>query len=120
MSLLSIFPVIGQLAGAASSYFQKREDVKLEKYKVDGKVDEATIVGLSRLSEHLIQIRFYRVMQGFFLLPTGVYYALIVWDSCMRKLIPGWTWRVLELPENVQYIPYAVVGYLFVKAWRNK
>lgn len=108
--------VVSPITGMVTAIFTKKEDTKV----AEGKQDVQIIESRNRLLETIhgdpaIATGFY-----LFIVPSGVHYALVIYDSCFRNLIPDYTWRVLEIPGNMQYIPYAVVAFLFGLAWRGK
>lgn len=123
LRLLSFLP---QIFTGVFTWLNKREDVTLEKYKIDGKVDveamrqdTAIIAVRARLAEAMKDDPAGKYGRWLFIVPTGVYFTLVVYDSCFRMAFEGYTWRILALPQSVEYIPYAVVAYLFVTAWKK-
>lgn len=50
----------------------------------------------------------------------ATYICLIFYDSCFRNLIPNYTWRVLAVPDSLNYLCMAIIAYLFVTEWRGK
>lgn len=115
MGLLNLIPVIGPIANAVSSYFNKKQDVDLEKYKVDGKIDETLIkaeiaIVQSRAGalQHLswIHISFGAV--------AFIYWTAIVFDALTEKLFPSIHWDVMPL-EGLAGITFnMVVGFFFL------
>jgi len=118
--------VSGVISPLAQAY-NKAQDVSLEKYRVDGTVN----VEAMRQDTEIIRARVdlakamkddptTRWGRRLFIYPVGIWFALIVYDSAFRGLLPSeLTWRVLALPGNLDYIPYAIVAYLFVSAWKK-
>jgi hypothetical protein len=109
------------------AFLNKKQDVALEKYKVDGQVNVSAMVqdteiikARAALAAALKDDPVVRWGRRFFIYPIGVWFTLICYDSAFRRLLPaGWTWEVLALPQNLNYIPYAVVAFLFVSAWKK-
>lgn len=128
MSFLSFIPIVGNIVDAVKSYVTKKQDVDLEKYKVDGvvsvermKQDVEIVKARSELLAALKDDKGIQLARGLIMLSASVWISLIFWDSCFRDILPvGWTWRVLALPSNIEYIPYAVVAFLFALAWTKK
>lgn len=122
----SVFTTIIQFIPRVLGIIEKKIDVDLEKYKVDGvvnvealKSDVEIIKARAALAEAMKDDLPTRVGRGALIGGTGLWFLLILWDSCFRNLMPEVTWRVLALPESIQYLPYAVVAYLFVTAWKK-
>lgn len=111
---------ISQLVSSVLEYLEKREDVKLEKYRIDGKYDIAHIQALAEVAKLRSSDIVDKCGRWLFIFPTGVYYAAVLYDSTFRELLPQYTWRVLALPEEFKYWAGAVLGYLLVTTWRNK
>jgi hypothetical protein len=112
LDLLSIVPNAMDLA---KTWINKKKDVELEKYKVDGQFDITLIQARAAVAAARAADVVDRWGRRLVIYPTGIWYALVVYDSCFRMLLPdGWTWRVLALPHQLDYIPYAVVGYLLL------
>jgi hypothetical protein len=98
-----------------SAYFYKKQDTDLEKYKVNGQFDITLIQARAAVATARAADTVDRWGRRLIIYPTGVWYALVVADSCLRNVLPAeWTWRVLALPPQLDYIPYAVVGYLLL------
>jgi hypothetical protein len=108
--------IISPITATITAIATKKADTKVEEGKQDVAVIQSRNALLSVIhGDPAIATGFY-----LFIVPSGVHYALVIWDSCFRNLWPDWTWRVLEIPGNMQYIPYAVVAFLFGLAWRGK
>lgn len=118
---LSFIPVVGKVVDAVAGYFQRRQEVALEKYKIDGQFDMAQIQALAEVAKARATDTVDRWGRRLFIYPTGIYYAAVLYDSTFRNLLPSnWTWRVLELPPDFKYWAGAVVAYLLVTTWRNR
>lgn len=125
-SWLSLIPIVGKAFDAWSAHDQKKQDVVLEKYKVDGTVN----VELMRQDTEVIKARadLAAVMKDdpttrwghrLFIYPVGVWFTCIVCYCIVQPYFPGIIKPVLALPLNLGYIPYAVIAYLFVTAWKK-
>ena len=125
MWFLSFIPVIGKLFDAWSAHDQKKQDVVLEKYKVDGTVNAELIrsdvevikarVDLAKARSNDTVDRWGRRL---LIYPTGVWFSAIVGYCLLHPYFPG-ILSVLALPPNLEYIPYAVVAYLLVTAFKK-
>lgn len=108
------------------SIINKAQDVSLEKYKVNGTVnveamrtDLSIIQARAEVAKATYDDPVNRWGRRLFIYPVGLWFTLIILDSCFRNLLPDYTWRILALPPNLDYIPYAVIAYLFVTAWKK-
>lgn len=102
-------------------YLNKKQDVALEKYKVDGSYDETHIKTLGMVAAARAADVVDRWGRRLFIYPTGVYYALTLYDSTFREVLPAWaTWRTLELPADFKWVMMSVVGYLLVQTVRGR
>lgn len=129
MGFLAFFiqglPLIGKLADAFTNYTNKKMDTNLERYKVDGTVnveamreDTQIILARTDLAKAMKDDPATKYGRWFFIVPTGLFYIGVIWDSTgllrdFHKL------NMLELPVWMQYMPYAVIAYLFVSAWKK-
>jgi len=114
--LLQGIPVVGKLVDAFTNYTNKKMDTELEKYKVDGQVDLGAIQARAILAAQMKDDPATKFGRWLFILPTGVLYTLTILDSITS--FHG-HFSTLEIPQWMQYMPYAVVAYLFVTAWRG-
>jgi hypothetical protein len=101
------------------SWLNKVQDTKLETHRIETQADIAVVEARAKLAWQGLADSVNKWGRRGLIYPTLLYYTLIVYDSCFRNILPDYTWRVLELPSNVQYIPHAVVAYLLVTAWRK-
>lgn len=124
-SWLSLIPIVGKAFDAWSAHDQKKQDVVLEKYKVDGSVN----VELMRQDTEVIKARadLAKVMKDdpttrwghrLFIYPVGVWFSAIVSYCILHPYFPN-ILPVLALPKQLDYVPYAVIAYLFVTAWKK-
>lgn len=96
MWFLKSLPIIGDLIGFADRYLNKRMDVDLEKYKVDGKIDEVRLQAAMTIWGSMQDARD-RGMRWIFAYPLGGWFALALINSGLRDLM-GWTWNVHSFP----------------------
>lgn len=124
-SFLSAIPIIGKVIDALAAYAAKKQDVALEKYKVDGTVNVQAMQEDTRIIQARVDLA--KVMKDdsttkwghrLFIYPVGVWFTLIV-AYCIFHPYFGWFLPVLALPNNLLYIPYAVIAYLFATAWKK-
>ena len=115
-----VFGVIGSLTSGVFTYINKKQDVDLEKYKVNGQVDIEQIRAFTLVAQARAADTVDRWGRRLLIYPACIYDALVFYDSAFRSLIPTWTWRVLELPPDFKYINLAVVAYLTVQVMRRR
>lgn len=84
---LSSIPIIGKIVDAFGAYQSKKLDTALEKYKVDGKVDEALIaanVAVLQAQAQLLKNQLIVLLQVGFGLPLMIYFGkCILWDKVL-------------------------------------
>src|SRR4051812_20899441 len=123
--LLSMIPFVGKAIDAWSAHDQKKLDVGLEKYKVDGtfdveamRQDTEVIKARAQLAAAMKDDPVNKWGRRLFIYPVGVWFVAIVTDSLLHRAF-SYTYRVEALPQNLDYIPYAIIAYLFVTAWKK-
>jgi hypothetical protein len=116
--LLQGLPFVGKVVDAFSTYTNKKMDTEVEKLKTNGQVDVSIIQARAALAATMKDDPATKYGRWFFIVPTGLFYCATMWDSTgvAREL---YTFNTLKIPEWMQYMPYAVVAYLFVSAWRK-
>lgn len=122
--------IIGWVASGALSpvfsWLNKREDTALGKYRVDGEVnveamrqDTEIIRARTELAIAMKDDPTTRWGRRLFIYPTGAWYCAIILYCIFHQLLPEHTWVILALPTNLEFIPYAIIAYLFVTAWKQ-
>lgn len=116
--LLQGIPIIGKGFDAFTNYTNKKMDSQVETLRVNGKLDADVINARTQLAIVMKDDPATKWGRWFFIIPTGVFYSMTIWDS-VKFLKAFLTFGTLELPQWMMYMPYAVVAYLFVTAWRK-
>jgi hypothetical protein len=127
----SIFKGISEgLVGPLFSWLNKKEDVNLEKFKVNRVVDQAALAAhveaLKSRRDVLMEAMKYRGIRFFqyaFMAPLAVWFnAVILW--CIAGPYFPEIKVVWALPGNLEYVLSAIVGFLFlgskIDEWRRK
>lgn len=123
-SILSGLSILGGVASSAFGYFSKKADIGLEKYKVDGLVDqklvEADVQIIQAQKELLLaqnQYGGYRYLHYLFGYPLALYFTACLVDAVTEK-IPGWenTWDVLAMNQTLSQWSGWIIGGLFLHA----
>lgn len=127
MGLISeiITGVISPITNVVGGYLNKKQDVDLEKFKVDGRVDLQLIqahVDILRLSAELLKGKWMIRLQVAFGAPLAAYYAkCIVWDKMLGSITHGHT---DPLDGFIAQYSTWIVGFLFlhsaVTSWTRK
>jgi hypothetical protein len=114
-----MWKVLGWIAGLplgkVMDYFNKKQDIDLEKYKVDGTVDitliqaEVAITQARAAAQANLKTAHY-----LFIIPTAVYYSAVVFDCLTEKLLPNWHWDVMPLKGAADIWGGAVISFLFL------
>lgn len=126
-SILSsiISGVIGPITNTITAIYTKKEDVSLEKFKVDGKVDVALIgayVAIAQANAGLLNNKWMVRLQVAFGAPLAVYYGkCILWD----KVLGHWTNGSTDpLTGDISTYSLWIVGFLFmhsaITSWGRK
>lgn len=80
--------IISPITTAITAIFTKKEDVSLEKFKVEGKVDLGLIaayVELMKAKTDLLKNKWIVALQVLFGLPLAFYYGkALVWDAALH------------------------------------
>lgn len=118
--------IFGPFMTSVTAIFTKKEDVKLEEFKVDGKVDLGLVqahIDIIKAQEDLLKAGTHdqgtRWLQYLFGYPLGFYYAkIIVWDKILGLGSTD------PLKGDVSTYSLWIVGFLFlhstVTEWGRK
>lgn len=108
-------PFIGPLISGVSTWLASRNELKQA-------VDANDIAEIkARLEAQRKDIRF-QLQQDMIVFPVAVWVMLWVWDQIVALQYPDLVWKILPLDTipSMQYLPFAVLAYLFGLAIRNK
>lgn len=115
---------IGNFTGGLFGYLGKKADISLEKYKVDGQVDQTLVqadIELIKAQKDLIvtqnQYKGYRYLHYLFGYPLAIYFTACLFDAVTEK-IPGWenTWDVMAMNQTLSTWSGWIIGGLFLHA----
>lgn len=130
MFFLNLIPVIGPLInslvnGAVSAY-TKAQDTKVqlsqiatEKEIEGGKQDVSVIEARLAQAGIFEKDPFVRLARDLILNWGATYYGLILYYSCFHKLIPDYTWIILEVPLDVKGVLALAMGFIFYTDYRG-
>lgn len=134
-TLLKAIPLIGRFftlietgMGFVKDVFVKKIDADVEKYKVKGQVDvkliEADteiIKARAKLAEAMKDDPGTKVARIWVMVPASVYFGIYFYYLAFANLLPSvFIWVPKDLPPSLEYVVYAIMGYLFVTAWRGR
>ena len=128
--MLTWIPIIGPIIGGIVDIFKQKTNTDLarqvdtnktstEKLKSNNLADIAIIQARAEVAKEFKDDWGSKITRDIIMFPVGLWVFLTLWDSTFRNLIPDYTFRTLALPSNMEYIPYAVIAFLFVTAWRR-
>lgn len=106
-------PIIGPIINGITSIFNKALDIKAIKYKVDGTVDIAAIKAANDLAIATQTDIGVRLARDLIMFPVAMWTALISWDNMVLHKYPHLVWTVERYPPGMEYLPYAVITFLF-------
>jgi hypothetical protein len=121
---LSLLSKILDIPAMVSAYFNRKLVIDLEKYKVDGQVDEvrlrAAIQGLIEEQKTLGG----RAMKYIFVYPLGFWWLSLIVNQVIRDFLPyilptGMKWNVYTVPILDTWGGW-IVAYLFLHATLSK
>lgn len=120
-SLPIIGPILQYLVGPIFDYLGKKEDTKTVEIKTAGAIKQAQIasetVELQTRANVAIAMKDdpgSRVNRDLIMFPVALWICAKTWYLMFHGLVPEYTWEVLDWTKETQYIPYAVIAYLFV------
>lgn len=113
MFFLSWIPIIGPIIQGILGIFKNVTDVKLAKIQTEAKVTIESMKAsneLIRITQDDIGVRLCRDLIMF---PVALWTAIISWDTIVAIRFPEWRFLVEKYPPSVEYLPYAVITFLF-------
>lgn len=126
-SALAIIPVFGPIFQSVAGAWEKHEDVTLQKQvdtnktalgkqQDENKTDVAVIQSRAQVAIAFKDDPGVRLIRDLAMFPivtwTGAYFYTLTF--------PHGNWVVSTPPETMQYIPYAVIAFLFATAYRGR
>ena len=127
--LLTLLPIIGPLIQGIVDAFGKHEDVQLQKQvdanktslgkqQDENKTDVAVIQTRAQVAIAFKDDIGSRLIRDLIMFPVGVWTSLYFYYITFHNIVP--MWKVDEASQSMQYIPYAVIAFLFVTAYRGR
>lgn len=122
-AILSGLSIFSGVTSTVFGYLTKKADINLEKYKVDGQVDQVLVqadIQLMASQRDIIlaqnQFRGYRYLHYLFGYPLGIYWTLVLFTMITEKM-PGferYSWDIHMLSGAQLTWASAIVGGLWL------
>src|SRR6185436_18910122 len=124
LSILSVIPVSGPIVQGVIDLFKQRADVDLQKVLDSNKTALAKSTDENKTDVAVLQTRLAlalatkddlgpKLMKDVIMYGPAVWILVYFYNLAFSGLIPEWTWRVGTPESNMQFIPLAIIGYLF-------
>lgn len=131
LSILSVLPIVGPIIQGVVDIFNKKADVDLQKTVDANKTSLGKQVDANKTDVSIIQTRAgillaykddlgLKLMRDVIIYPVAVWNLLFYYNLTFKGLIPDHVWDVGTPPDAMQYIPYAVIAYLFATAYKGR
>ncbi len=115
MWFLKFIPGLGKIIGGAFDYLNKKQDVDLEKYKVDGKLNETLVAAEIAITKSRVDaMSNLNWIHYSFGVATLIYYIAILYDALTEKLFPGVHWDVMPLKGLAGYWAGMIMTFFFL------
>lgn len=108
-------PIIGPVIDGITSVIKGFQNQKVQEGAQDVQVIQARAAVAIAFKDDIGS----RLARDLIMFPVSIWVFFTLWDSIFRNVIPHWTFRTLALPTNMEYIPYAVIAFLFVTAFKK-
>lgn len=126
LSILSVVPIVGPIIQGVVDLFKQKADIdlqktlsanmtSLEKQKDISKTDLAIIQARTQIALAHKDDLGARLVRDLIMFPVGVHTCLYYY----WLTFPMYAWEIKEPAQAMQYIPYAVIAWLFVTSYRG-
>lgn len=126
-SLLSVIPILGPIIQGIVDAVSKHEDITLQRQVDTNKTALGKQADENKTDVAVIQSRAqvaiaFKDDLGIRLIRDLVMFPISVWTGAYFYVLtfPHGEWVVTTPPQTMQYIPYAVIAFLFATAYRGK
>jgi len=117
---LSLVSKILDIPEMVSAYFNRKQDIDLEKYKVDGQVDETRLKAAIQVLIEEQKTGGGRAMKYIFVYPLGIWWLALIVNQIIRDFLPtGLKWNVYTVPILDTWGGW-IIAYLFLHATLSK
>lgn len=125
--LLSVIPIFGPIIEGVVSIFNKQADTSLAKQVDTNKTALGKLQSDNQTDAQIIQSRANVVIAfkddlGVRLIRDCVMFPVSAWTAAYyyHLIFPDYSWNVAVPPDAMQYIPYAIIAFLFATAYRGR
>lgn len=126
-SLLSVIPILGPIIQGVVDVFNKKADISFQKQADENKTELGKLQDSNKTDVAVIQARTQivlatkddlgvRLIRDLTMFPIGMWTFFYFY----HLTFPNWSFAVEVPPQPMQYIPYAVIAFLFATAYRGK
>lgn len=105
-------PIIGPVIDGIVSIWKGYQNVDIQKYTIDGKVDIAAFQAASANISATKDDIGIRLLRDLALTPAIVWVTLIGWDTILAEHAPTYMWHVAKWPDSISYYPALALGFL--------
>lgn len=127
LSFLSFIPILGPIFQSLADAWGKHEDITLQK-QVDvnktalGKQQDENKTDVAVIQSRAQVAIAFKDDPGVRLIRDLVMFPIAIWTGGYFYVLtfPHGEWVVQTPPTTMQYIPYAVIAFLFATAYRGK
>jgi hypothetical protein len=115
--MIGWLPIIGPILKGIFSIFTKRMELEEVKYKVDGKVDIAKVQAQTEILKIFEDNIAVNIARDLIMFPTCIWTMLVIWDKIVVLPYPHLVWGIADFTGTLEYLPYAVLAFLFGNAF---
>lgn len=123
LSVLGWLPIVGPIIDGIVSIFNKRQDVSLAKYKVDGQVDTQILQSSTQVTLSAQDYISVRIARDMIMFPGSAWCGLYLWDKIVAFHYPWLVFKVAPLDGPLTILPMALLTFFFGMAamgvWRK-
>lgn len=127
LSFLSFIPILGPIFQSLADAWGKHEDITLQK-QVDvnktalGKQQDENKTDVAVIQSRAQVAIAFKDDPGVRLIRDLVMFPIAVWSGAYfyTLTVPMYSWHIDTPPTAMQYIPYAVIAFLFATAYRGR
>lgn len=122
--MLTWIPIVGPIIQGIVDIVKGQQDTTVKRYQEDtkrlGKETDADVSVIQTRAAFGIATNSIgtTLMRDIVMYPVAVHTLLIYWDAIFASH-PAFVFGVKTAPQELMYIPYAVIAYLFVTAYRG-
>lgn len=113
LGLLGWIPIVGPIIDGVVSIFNKRSDVSLAKYKVDGQTNSELIQSNTQILLAFVNDIPVRIARDIIMFPGATWCGLFIWDKIVEIRYPEWVWGVRPLTAPMDILPLALLTFFF-------